>query len=69
VRRVAACWFDDTCITLPDGAPEHGLLCNDETHRSVVTALREVVLPGFAELGFDVTAARAAVDEIAARVP
>jgi hypothetical protein len=69
VRRVAACWFDDTAITLPDGAPEHGLPSNDDTHRAVVTALRDVVVPGFAALGFDTAAASAVVAELSARAP
>jgi hypothetical protein len=69
VRKVSACWFDDACITLPDGAPDHGLPGNDETHRAVVSALRELVLPGFAQLGFDTAAAREVTDRFAARVP
>lgn len=67
VRKVTACWFDDVRITLPEGAPEHGLPSNDDTHRSVVMALRDVVLPGFVELGLDTTAARAVMEEYAAR--
>ncbi len=51
VRTVSACWFDDAAITLPDGAPEHGLLSNEDTHRCVVTALRDIVIPGFGQLG------------------
>jgi hypothetical protein len=54
VGRVAGCWFDDAAITIPEGAPDHGLLSNEDTHRCVLTALRDVVLPGFAQLGFDV---------------
>ena len=61
MRRVAACWFDDAAITLPDGAPEHGLLSNADTHRAVVTALRELVLPGLAALGLDTSASAAMV--------
>jgi hypothetical protein len=55
VQTVAACWFDDAAITLPKGAPEHGLLSNEDTHRCVVTALRDLVIPGFVQLGFDVS--------------
>jgi hypothetical protein len=51
VQTVAGCWYDDTPITLPEGAPEHGLLSNEDTHRCVVTALRDIVIPGFAQLG------------------
>jgi hypothetical protein len=58
VRKVAACWFDDTCITLPDGAEEHGLPSNEATRRSVITALRDIVIPGFEQLGFDAAEAR-----------
>jgi hypothetical protein len=61
VRRVAACWFDDSAIVLPDGAPEHGLLSNADTHRAVVTALRELVLPGLAALGLETGASAAMV--------
>lgn len=65
VRRVADRWFDFSEITLPDGAPEHGLLSNDDSRRSVITALRDVVLPGFEQLGLDVRAAAAVVEELA----
>jgi hypothetical protein len=58
IRKVRACWFDDTCITLPHGAPEHGLPSNDVTHRAVDTAIRDIVLPGFEELGFDIEDAK-----------
>jgi hypothetical protein len=51
VQTVSTCWYDDTPITLPGGAPEHGLLSNEDTHRCVKTALREIILPGFARLG------------------
>ena len=66
VRRVSACWFDDAAITIPDGAPEHGLLSNSDTHRCVVTALRELVIPGFAQVGLDVTEAARVVTELGA---
>jgi hypothetical protein len=62
VRSVSACWFDFTAITLPAGAPEHGLLANTDVQRCVVTALRDLVLPGFAQIGLDVTAAARVVD-------
>jgi hypothetical protein len=62
VRNVSACWFDDTAITLPDGLPEHGLLSNADARRCVVTALRDLVLPGFTQLGLDVAAASGVVD-------
>ena len=62
VRNVVTCWFDDMPVTLPEGAPEHGLPSNEATHRSVVTAVRDIVLPGFAQLGFDVREAAVVVD-------
>jgi hypothetical protein len=64
VRKVAACWFDFSAIVLPDGAPEHGLLSNDDARRCVVTALRDIVLPGFAQHGLDVSEAARFVDAL-----
>ncbi len=55
---VIEAWFDFSAITLPHGAPEHGLLANDDVRRCVVTALRDIVLPGFAQVGLDVAAVR-----------
>jgi hypothetical protein len=66
VARTAACWFDDAAITIPEGAPAHGLLSNTDTHRCVVTALRDLVLPGFTQLGLDVTDAARAVSALGA---
>jgi hypothetical protein len=57
VRDTAAAWFDFTFVTLPDGAHDHGLLANEDVRRCVVTAIRDVVLPGFTQLGLDVAAA------------
>lgn len=62
VRKDVECWFDFHAITLPEGVPEHGLIANADTRRCVATALRELVLPGFAQLGFDVTDAARLVD-------
>ncbi len=64
VGEIAACWFDDTPVTLPAGAPEHGLPSNQDTHRCVVTALREIVLPGFTQLGLDVAEAASRIDAL-----
>jgi len=61
VRKAVESWFDFSAIVLPDGAPEHGLLSNEEVRACVVTALRELVLPGFSQLGLDVTEASAAL--------
>jgi hypothetical protein len=57
VRDTASAWFDFTYVTLPDGAHDHGLLANADVRRCAVTALRDLVLPGFTQLGFDVAAA------------
>jgi hypothetical protein len=64
VRKVAACWFDFSAISIPEGAPEHGLLSNDDVRRCVVTALRELVLPGFAQVGLDVGEAGGLVEAL-----
>jgi hypothetical protein len=61
VRKAIESWFDFGAIVLPDGTPEHGLLSNEEVRACVVTALRELVLPGFSQLGLDVTEASAAL--------
>lgn len=61
VRKVAPCWFDFSAIGLPDGVPEHGLLSNDDVRRCVIKALRELVLPGFVQLGLDVAEATGVV--------
>lgn len=55
---VVEAWFDFSAITLPHGAPEHGLLANDDVRRCVVTALRDIIVPGFAQVGLDVEALR-----------
>jgi hypothetical protein len=56
VRAVIEAWFDFSAITLPEGAPEHGLLANADVRRCAVTALRDIVRPGFAQVGLDVGA-------------
>ena len=63
VRKALACWLDFEAITLPDGAPEHGLLSNDEVRACVITALRDLVLPGLSQVGLDVRAATAVLAE------
>jgi hypothetical protein len=67
VREVVEEWFDFSAITLPDGAHDHGLLANAEVRRCVITALRDLVLPGFASMGFDVSGAADAVADARAR--
>jgi hypothetical protein len=54
VRPVWQCWWDGTQVTLRDGAPEHGLPSVATTRSCATAALRDIVAPGFAELGFDV---------------
>jgi hypothetical protein len=58
VRNVVGCWFDDRPITLRDGMPDDGLPSVGVMRACAVTAMRDIVLPGFAQLGFDVTAAQ-----------
>jgi hypothetical protein len=59
VQEVVGCWFDDSAITLRDGMPEDGLPSVGVMRACAVTAARDIVLPGFEQLGFDVSAARA----------
>lgn len=56
VKPVVAQWWDEGEITLRDGAPEHGIPSVATTRTCVVSALRDIVLPGFTQLGFDVRA-------------
>jgi hypothetical protein len=59
VRKAIQNWLDFSDVVLPGGLPEHGLLSNEEVRACVVTALRELVLPGFSQVGLDVTEASA----------
>jgi hypothetical protein len=54
VQPVWHCWWDVTQVTLLEGAPEHGLPSVATTRACAATALREIVVAGFAELGFEV---------------
>lgn len=67
VRKAIESWYDFGAVVLPDGAPEHGLLSNDEVRACVVTALRDLVLAGFAQLGLDVSEAAEVVSATASR--
>jgi hypothetical protein len=51
VQAVARCWWEPGPVTLPEGAPEHGIPGLRTTRESVLTAVRDIVLPGFNELG------------------
>jgi hypothetical protein len=62
VQNVVGCWFDGSAITLPEGMPEDGLPSLEVMRACAVTAARDIVLPGFESLGFDVRAAREWVD-------
>jgi hypothetical protein len=53
VQNVVGCWFDDSAITFRDGLPSVSVM-----RACAVTALRDLVLPGFESLGPDVRGAR-----------
>jgi hypothetical protein len=53
-RPAWQCWWDASQITLVDGAPEHGLPSLAATRACVGAAFRDIVIPGFAAVGFDV---------------
>jgi hypothetical protein len=55
VKPVVRGWWDQGGVTMLDGAPEHGIPSLETTRRSTLTAMRDIVLPGFVALGFDVT--------------
>ncbi len=59
VQHVVGHWFDDSAITLKDGAPEDGLPSVAVMRSCAVTAVRDLVLPGFAALALDVTPTQA----------
>jgi hypothetical protein len=46
-------WCDIGRVTLPEGAPEHGIPSMETTRLCTLGAMRDIVLPGFAALGFD----------------
>jgi hypothetical protein len=58
VQPVVHCWWEEGAITMPDGAPEHGIPSAATTRASMLAAMRDIVLPGFERLGFDVGATR-----------
>jgi hypothetical protein len=58
VQNVVGCWFDDSAITLRDGMPDDGLPSVSVMRACAVTAMRDLVLPGFEGLGLDVGPAR-----------
>lgn len=64
VQQVVACWFDDSAITIPAGMPADGLPSVAVQRACAVTAMRDLVLPGFERLGFDVSAARSWIGSI-----
>jgi hypothetical protein len=58
VQNVVGCWFDDSAITLREGMPDDGLPSVSVMRACAVTAVRDLVLPGFEGLGLDVGPAR-----------
>jgi hypothetical protein len=53
LKPVWRAWWEGAMVTLKEGAPEHGLPAVTTTRVCAARALREIVAPGFAELGFD----------------
>jgi hypothetical protein len=66
VKHVVGCWFDDSAITIRDGMPADGLPSVAVMRACAVTAMRDLVLPGFARLGFDVVDAQCWLGTLAA---
>ena len=66
VRNVVSCWFDDSAITLRGGMPDDGLPSVAVMRACAVTAMRDLVLPGFERVGVDVSATRDWLKAIAA---
>ncbi len=58
VRNVVSCWFDDSAITIRQGMPDDGLPSVAVMRACAVTAMRDLVLPGFERVGVDVSATR-----------
>ena len=58
VQNIVGCWFDDSAITLRDGMPDDGLPSVSVMRACAVTAMRDLVLPGFEGVGLDVRPAR-----------
>lgn len=54
VEPVWKSWWDADRVTLLQGAPEHGVPSVATMRGCVASALREIVAPGFAQLGLDV---------------
>jgi len=59
VQPVVRGWCDIGRVTLPEGAPEHGIPSMETTRAATLAAMSEVVLPGFSQLGFNVAPTRA----------
>jgi hypothetical protein len=66
VQNVVGCWFDDSAITIREGMPDDGLPSVIVMRACAVTAMRDIVLPGFESLGLEVGPARDWLKEIAA---
>jgi hypothetical protein len=66
MQNVVGCWFDDSAITLRDGMPDDGLPSVQVMRACAVTAVREIVIPGFQQVGLDVAEARSWLSTLAA---
>ena len=62
VEPVVRGWWQQGRVTLPEGAPEHGIPSMRRTQEATLGAMREIVLPGFTEVGLDVSDVRAWLD-------
>ena len=54
----------DTMLLLPEGVPEHGLPSVSATREAALIAIRDLVVPGLAELGIDAEPTRAWVSGV-----
>jgi hypothetical protein len=66
VDNCVACWLDCSAITLRDGMPDDGLPSVAVTRACALTAVRELVLPGFEQVGLDVRETRTWLATLAA---
>jgi hypothetical protein len=51
-------WWDEGAVTMPEGAPEHGIPSTRTTRECLFSAMHDIVLPGFERVGVDVRATR-----------
>jgi hypothetical protein len=64
VKTVVGCWWGEDMLLLPEGVPEHGLPSVSATREAALIAIRDLVVPGLAELGIDAEPTRAWVSGV-----